>query len=44
VAALGIFALIGFHLLLGWKVHRLSRLVSSAHSRWAGSGTTNPVS
>jgi hypothetical protein len=30
VAALGIFALIGFHLVLGWKVYRLSKMVSSA--------------
>jgi Domain of unknown function (DUF4386) len=29
MAALGIFALIGFHLILGWKVYRLSKLVSS---------------
>jgi hypothetical protein len=33
VAALGIFALIAFHLLLGWKVYRLSKVVSSAHGR-----------
>lgn len=44
VAALGIFALIGFHLILGWKVYRLSKLVSSTHGQWAEPGTTNPVS
>jgi hypothetical protein len=44
VAALGIFALIGFHLILGWKVYRLSKVVSSAHGRWAEPGTTIPVS
>ncbi len=33
VAALGIFALIGFHLLLGWKVYRLSTVVPSTHVR-----------
>jgi hypothetical protein len=32
-AALGIFALIGFHLILGWKVYRLSKVVSSAPGR-----------
>jgi hypothetical protein len=30
VAALGFFALIGFHFILGWKVYRLSNVVSSA--------------
>jgi hypothetical protein len=44
VAALGIFALIGFHLILGWKVYRLSKVVSSAHDRWAEPGTTDAVS
>ena len=34
VAALGIFALIGFHLILGWKAYRLSKLVSSTHGQW----------
>jgi len=43
VAALGVFALIGFHLILGWKVYRLSKLVSSAHGRWADTGTTDPA-
>src|SRR6266496_1967341 len=43
VAALGIFALIGFHLILGWQVYRLSKLVRSTHGRWAEPGTTNPV-
>jgi hypothetical protein len=33
VAALGIFALIGFHLIFGWKVYRLSKVVPSAHDR-----------
>jgi hypothetical protein len=33
MAALGIFALIGFHLILGWKVYRLSKMVSSTHDR-----------
>jgi hypothetical protein len=42
VAALGIFALIGFHLILGWKVYRLSKV--AAYGRWAGIGTTYPVS
>jgi uncharacterized membrane protein HdeD (DUF308 family) len=44
VAALGIFALIGFHLILGWKVYRLSKLVSSTHGQWAEPGATNPDS
>jgi len=44
VAALGIFALIGFHLILGWKVYRLSKVVSSAYGRWADIGTTYSVS
>jgi hypothetical protein len=44
VAALGIFALIGFHLVLGWKVHRLSKVASSAHDRWAEPRTTNRMS
>jgi hypothetical protein len=35
VAALGIFALIGFHLIIGWKIFRLSTVVSSAHVRSA---------
>ena len=39
---LGIFALIGFHLILGWKVHRLSKLDSFAHGRWAEPATTTP--
>jgi hypothetical protein len=30
LAALGVFALIGFHLVLGWKVYRLSTVVPSA--------------
>ena len=42
VAALGIFALIGFHLILGWKVYRLSTVVPSTHVRWADPGTMNP--
>jgi hypothetical protein len=44
VAALGIFALIGFHLILGWKVYRLSKLVSSSHANGPEPLTTNPVS
>ena len=44
VAALGIFALIGFHLILGWKTYRLSTVVSSAHGRWADTGTRDAVS
>ena len=32
VAALGIFALIGFHLIFGWKVYRLSTVVSAAQT------------
>jgi hypothetical protein len=32
-AALGIFALIGFHLILGWKIYRLSKMVPSAPGR-----------
>lgn len=44
MAALGIFALIGFHLILGWKVYRLSKVVSSDHGRWAEPSTTNRVS
>ena len=32
VAALGIFALIGFHLILGWKVYRLSTVVQPAQA------------
>jgi hypothetical protein len=44
VAALGIFALIGFHLILGWKVYRLSKVAPSAHGQWVETGTTKPVS
>jgi hypothetical protein len=44
VAAPGIFALIGFHLILGWKVYRLSKVVSSSHRGWADTGTRDPVS
>ena len=44
VVALGIFALIGFHLILGWKVYRLSTVVSAAQSHGTGPGTLDPVS
>ncbi len=33
VTALGFFALIAFHLVLGWKVYRLSKVVSPADGR-----------
>jgi hypothetical protein len=44
VAALGIFALIGFHLILGRKVYRLSKPVPSTHGQWADTDTRDPVS
>jgi hypothetical protein len=44
VAALGIFALIGFHLIVGWRVYRVSKLVTSTQDRWADTGTRNLVS
>jgi hypothetical protein len=44
VAALGILALIGFHLILGWKVYRLSTVVSAAQAHKTEPGTMNPVS
>jgi hypothetical protein len=40
VAAIGIFALIGFHLIVGWTVDRVSTVVLSAHDRWAGTAGT----
>ncbi len=36
VAAIGVFALIGFHLVVGWKVYHLSTVVLSARGRSAG--------
>jgi len=42
VAALGIFALIGFHLVLGWKVYRLSTMVTSAQA--SALASDNPLS
>jgi hypothetical protein len=43
VAALGIFALIGFHLIVGAKVYRLSKRIPPPHDRPNLVGTTNPV-
>ncbi len=42
MAALGIFALIGFHLLLGGKVYRLAKLIPSHHDQLDQLGTMNP--
>jgi hypothetical protein len=42
VTALGIFALIGFHLLLGWKVYRLSTVLPPA--RASALANNNPAS
>ncbi|HEU4423283.1 MAG TPA: hypothetical protein VFR67_12185 [Pilimelia sp.] len=44
VVALGIFALIGFHLILGWRVYRLSTVASTGQGRRADIASGDPVS
>jgi hypothetical protein len=43
VAAVGVFALIAFHLAVGWKVHRLSKVVPKRPGRPAPAGAHDPV-